>query len=280
MFMTSSAFFAVNLARCLTSLRSWKKSTRQNSQILDSSQKLYNRLELVEDILYPINFFFSDAVVVWRAWVIVHKKSRLILSVLLVGTAASVILLMIGDILPSSLENNTALNVVVPIPLVLTNLSATWMIGWKFWSTRKLLKPHILRESSGTWTGIERIFLIILESGFLYLIVWVFSAIAISGAFGGTAGDLKDAFLPHLAAIYLPLVFLLVAGQKSQVNAVLQHEDNMELTEVVSMETIATEFAHSRSTPIDTTTEEDKPNDRVMDETIWRVGSMSVRIWV
>ncbi|THU95254.1 hypothetical protein K435DRAFT_966544 [Dendrothele bispora CBS 962.96] len=245
MFMTSSAYFAINLARCLTRLRSWKSAIRQDPHMLAHSEQLYSRLEIIEDAIYPINFFFSDAVVVWRAWVIVHKRARLVLSTLLVGTAASVILLMIQDALPINIQNNIPYNIAVPVPLVLTNISATWLIGHKFWSTRRFLKPHILRESnrelfyhrnSRAWTEIERIFLIMLESGFLYLVVWVFSIVAISGALGDTAADLKDAFLPHLAAIYPPLVFLLVASQKSQVNAVLQHEGNGEPTEIVSME--------------------------------------------
>ncbi|THU87175.1 hypothetical protein K435DRAFT_782572 [Dendrothele bispora CBS 962.96] len=266
MFMTSSAYFAINLARCLTSLRSWKSTIRQNPHMLAHSEQLYSRLQIVEDAIYPINFFFSDAVVVWRAWFLVHKRARLVLSVLLVGTAASVILLMRQDALPLSLQNNIPYNIAVLVPLVLTNISATWMIGHKFWSTRRFLRPHILRESdrelsfhrnslARARTEIERILLIILESGFLYLVVWVFSIVAVSGAFGDTATDLKDAFLPHLAAIYPPVVFLLVASQKSQVNAVLRHEDAREPTEIVSMQTM--EFT---SIPAVTTAEEDLSN--------------------
>ncbi|THU95571.1 hypothetical protein K435DRAFT_839424 [Dendrothele bispora CBS 962.96] len=268
MFMTSSAYFAINLARCLTSLRSWKSAIRQDPHMLAHSEQLYSRLEIIEDVIYPVNFFFSDAVVVWRAWVIVHKRARVVLSVLLAGTAASVILLMIQDALPINIQNNIPYNIAVPVPLMLTNISATWMIGHKFWSTWKFLKPHILKGSdressyhnSRAWTEIERIFLIMLESGFLYLVVWVFSIVAISGAFGDTAADLKDAFLPHLAAIYPPLVFLLVASQKSQVNAVLQQrEDDGEPTEIVPMERM--EFT---SIPAATTTEEDKLSNRIV----------------
>ncbi|THU95253.1 hypothetical protein K435DRAFT_798263 [Dendrothele bispora CBS 962.96] len=88
MFMTSSAFFAIHLARCLTGLRSWKSTIQGNPDMLAHSEQLYSKLETVEDIIYPINvkFLFSDAVVVWRAWVMVGKKARLILSVLLFGT--------------------------------------------------------------------------------------------------------------------------------------------------------------------------------------------------
>ncbi|KAK7464099.1 hypothetical protein VKT23_006261 [Stygiomarasmius scandens] len=264
MFAFSSTYFAINLARTLTRLRSWKTTVRQDPHAMKSSLQKYHELDIAQDVIYPINFFFSDAVVVWRAWVLVLSKSRVILALLLFGSACSVTLTLVQDVLPTSLQDNTPYNAAVLTPLLLTNLFATCMIGHKFWSSRNFLKPYTLDDShqpgpgstKRPWTDVEKIFLIMLESGFLYLVVWVFSILANVGVFGDAAADLKDAFLPHLAAIYPPMVFLLVASQKSPINAVL-HDLPNEDSELTEISMVTTQFSSPRS--IQEADAEDKP---------------------
>ncbi|KAK7451164.1 hypothetical protein VKT23_012495 [Stygiomarasmius scandens] len=250
MFALSSVYFAATVALCLTSLRSWKNSVRQDSQLLENSLRLSQRLKIVQDVTYPINFFLSDVVVVWRAWVLVHGKYRVLLAVLLFASFCAMILNSLQDALPVYLQNTISFDIAaLHIPLLLTNICATWMIGHAFWSSRRILKLNPAANSYDSsqqihgprrpWSEVERIFLIVIESGFLYLVVWFFSILADVGVLGDIASGTKDALLPHLAAIYPQMVFLLVASQKSQVNAVLagSEREDLEFTEI-SVETI------------------------------------------
>ncbi|THU95573.1 hypothetical protein K435DRAFT_859447 [Dendrothele bispora CBS 962.96] len=57
--------------------------------------------------------------------------------------------------------------------------------------------------------------IIILESGLLYVIVWLLAIFADARVLDEDAETSENALLPHLAAFDPLLVFLLVVGQKS-----------------------------------------------------------------
>ncbi|THU95572.1 hypothetical protein K435DRAFT_798043 [Dendrothele bispora CBS 962.96] len=76
----------------LIGLRTLKSSVNQDPVVLGSTLQLLQRLEMAEGVIYPLNYLLSDAVVVWRAWVLVNRKSRIVLGTLFLGTIGKYIL--------------------------------------------------------------------------------------------------------------------------------------------------------------------------------------------
>ncbi|THU99248.1 hypothetical protein K435DRAFT_940188 [Dendrothele bispora CBS 962.96] len=182
----SSVYFALNLAIGLVRIRTGNSSTRQDPAILDNTlQRLIN----AQGIINPFNFLFSDAVVVWRAWVLVTRKFRVVLSILLLGS--------VGKSSQRSL---------------------------KHYAEHTQLSPSSDSVLSYINNDIRRILLIILESGLFYVILWLFAIFADVGVLNEDADTSERALFPHLAAFYPLIVFLLVVGQKSQIENMLAQE--------------------------------------------------------
>ncbi|THV03101.1 hypothetical protein K435DRAFT_852171 [Dendrothele bispora CBS 962.96] len=84
--------------------------------------------------------------------------------------------------------------------------------------TQSPYPDSVLSKDSCINNNIGRIFRVILESGLVYVFVWLFAIITDAGLLNEGAETSENAFLPHLAAMYPLLVFLLVVGQKSQID--------------------------------------------------------------
>ncbi|KAK7447457.1 hypothetical protein VKT23_014166 [Stygiomarasmius scandens] len=188
-------------------------------------------MSIASAVFGSLNYFFSDAVVVWRAWVLVNRQCRIVLSILMIGSTAALASMIASDLpIPNSVFGSMAVTTTaILLPFLLTNVVATMMIGYKFWHHRQALRNSsqlpdnlIAEQISEPQNEVQKILLIIVESGFLYLILWTFALIAESGALGPYAMFIEKTFLPHLAAIYPLLVFLLVACQKSEISMLAQ----------------------------------------------------------
>ncbi|THU99247.1 hypothetical protein K435DRAFT_795033 [Dendrothele bispora CBS 962.96] len=76
-------FYGVLLAMEIVVIyMSLSSSVNQDPVVLGSTLRLLQSLEMAQGVIYPFNYLLSDAVVVWRAWALVNKKSHIVLGIL------------------------------------------------------------------------------------------------------------------------------------------------------------------------------------------------------
>jgi len=170
-----------------------------------------------------VNYFLTDGVVVWRAWVLCSDRSRWLLKIpialqccLAVSITITIgfrIRLSVSPISPDLLALMTsAMNISQTANLVfslLTNISATTIISMKAWKFRR----DITQEFARTQTSGNRIMAMIVESGILYcfsgLTVLMATVIKLEH---GTLGDIYTPVNFQIAGIY-PIVVILLVNQ-------------------------------------------------------------------
>ncbi|THU95255.1 hypothetical protein K435DRAFT_798265 [Dendrothele bispora CBS 962.96] len=183
-------YFALNLAISLVGLRTSKNSVNQDPVILDNTLRLSQRLVKAQGVIHPFNLYGEHGFSLTR-------KFRVVLSILLLGS--------IGRL----------------VPFLLTNTASTFLIGCQIWSSQRSLKPYTehtqLSPSSCsvlnfTNNDIARRLLIILESGLLYVIVWLLAIFADARVLNKDAEISENALLPHLAVRSLKLTSCWLKG--------------------------------------------------------------------
>ncbi|KAJ6594249.1 hypothetical protein B0H19DRAFT_1094631 [Mycena capillaripes] len=183
---------------------------------------LFNALVLV-------NYIFSDAIVVWRAWIICsggYRKYLSITIVFLILTVASVTSTIIfkifmlvkfpdtqlpkGSLLAEGVDVLQISNLAFSL---ISNLSATAVVGAITWQHRQEIRGVFVKMKT---TKAEQTLTLIVESGVLYCISGL--TILISSLIRLPHGTLADIYAPisiQIAGAYPPVVLLLVSMQKS-----------------------------------------------------------------
>ncbi|KAE9406662.1 hypothetical protein BT96DRAFT_875290 [Gymnopus androsaceus JB14] len=181
-----------------------------------------------------INYFLTDGVVVWRAWVLCSDQSRRALSIpiiLLICLSLSITATIVTRlILTSPAGNHPGTSLYVTLTRVidatqvtnlvlslLTNISATSIVALKAWKYRQTIKHDLQSFRDRTAKG-QRIMVLLVESGVLY----IFSGITVLIASlvhlpNGTLGDIYSPINFQVAGIY-PIVVLLLVNQENSVN--------------------------------------------------------------
>ncbi|THU76602.1 hypothetical protein K435DRAFT_704503 [Dendrothele bispora CBS 962.96] len=66
---------------------------------------------------------------------------------------------------------------ILTIPLIFTNLVATVLIGYKTWCHHRNIQNNL--GNAGSSSKVQKILLLLMESGIIYLILWVRNKVAI-----------------------------------------------------------------------------------------------------
>ncbi|KAJ6594248.1 hypothetical protein B0H19DRAFT_1094623 [Mycena capillaripes] len=184
---------------------------------------LFNALVLV-------NYVFSDAVVVWRAWIICfrsHRKYLCITIAFLILTAGTVTCTIIFRIIAlvvspyAQLPNSSYLKKGIDILQIsnigfslISNLSATAVVGATAWRHRQSIRAAFADNKKSTKA--DQILTLVVESGLLYcvsgLTVLIASLIRLPV---GTLGDIYTPINVQIAGAYPPVVLLLISMQRS-----------------------------------------------------------------
>ncbi|KAH9026521.1 hypothetical protein EDB85DRAFT_170128 [Lactarius pseudohatsudake] len=113
----------------------------------------------------------------WRAVVLWNRDKRIIaiLLLLILGTtAAAGCELRLGDPVSPSGQSGFQSDqgpLIMVGPTLATNLVSTGLIAWKAWEHRVGVKKHLGEASRPV--RVERVFALLVESGFLYCCVWI-----------------------------------------------------------------------------------------------------------
>ncbi|KAF5364696.1 hypothetical protein D9758_005626 [Tetrapyrgos nigripes] len=195
-----------------------------------NEEKVINKLNFVAVLLARVTYVLSDAIVIWRAWALYtfdeHGRIvRLLLTICMIGTCTGAFVDAGFNLRNATNDvdgNGAATKYALYVPLLVTNLVATSLIGYKFWKYRKFLKHNKLRpdpserpsESSGP--SVEQILIILLESGGAFVVLWIISALAALGLFTDTGTVVVACIMPHLSSICPIGIIILVALHKSE----------------------------------------------------------------
>ncbi|THV02322.1 hypothetical protein K435DRAFT_921770 [Dendrothele bispora CBS 962.96] len=216
---------------------------------------LTNRFEISANFMEKLNYILGDVVVVWRAWVLFPRRLpvKVTLSICLLGSFVGTFL-ELGLMTKEALENfgntgNKTDTMILTIPLIFTNFTATALIGFQAWHHFQSVRRN-LGSTNGSRTKVLKILLLLIESGSLYLAFWVISALGYlilgSKQSKDTAVETYVAMMPELAAIYPILIILAVAHENNKPESV----DNMSLSQSIrfaSVRASQSEDHHSES---------------------------------
>ncbi|KAJ7584491.1 hypothetical protein C8J56DRAFT_951157 [Mycena floridula] len=124
--------------------------------------------------------FMSDAVVVWRAWVICDRRwVKITLSCCVVGAIIANVIATVNKVrslAPGGSPTPTFIAfLTVPLPLLITNVAATLAVGQAAWEYKRTVRENI--RHSSTSAIVHRVLMLCVQSGLLYLILWTIHAV-------------------------------------------------------------------------------------------------------
>ncbi|KAF5365210.1 hypothetical protein D9758_005460 [Tetrapyrgos nigripes] len=139
-------------------------------------------IQLTTNIEIALGFIFviSDAIVVWRAWIMFPRNLlvKFVLTMCMLGSCAGAFTdegFIIAEFLKDPDSNGAGGKdgvSVMTAPLLFTNLVATLFIGYKTWSHYQAVKVN-LGSSKGSSTKVLKIMFLLVESGLFYCALWI-----------------------------------------------------------------------------------------------------------
>ncbi|THU84319.1 hypothetical protein K435DRAFT_843712 [Dendrothele bispora CBS 962.96] len=207
MFLCSTGIIVVTIISSLADVRSVGQTPYDDTAL---QLKTY----IVTAVLSRINYFLSDGVVIWRAFVLFPRRSifRLILILsLLVCWAAAIIdcvFVIIAGV--TGVLQPQSRYLVLLLPMLFTNFLATLLITWRTWYYQHF--EHVQGSSAGK--QIKSALFLLVESGSVYCIILILCTISIQpGSLPMTGQSVLAGLFPHLSAIYPTLIIVLMSMQ-------------------------------------------------------------------
>ncbi|KAH9006705.1 hypothetical protein EDB83DRAFT_727525 [Lactarius deliciosus] len=196
------------------------------------SEDRFHVVSLVEATITRLMYILSDIVCAWRAVALWNRDKRIIaiLLLLILGTtaAAGCELGLSSPVAPSGQSSvaGDAGPLIMVGPTLATNLVSTGLIAWKAWEHRVEVKKH-LGEAS-TSVRVERVFALLVESGFLYCCIWIVYLISALDLIPVPGFAVMDNVLLFVSGLYPTFIIILVAMQKSPVQYYSTHSTGMQ----------------------------------------------------
>ncbi|THV01580.1 hypothetical protein K435DRAFT_853596 [Dendrothele bispora CBS 962.96] len=184
-------------------------------------------LDIGGDLMDRLNYVIGDIVVVWRAWVLFPRRMpvKVILSICLLGSFVGTFLefgLFAKEVLENPFFNdNKTETMILTVPLIFTNFTATALIGFKAWHHFQSIQTN-LGSTNGSPSKVLKILLLLIESGLLYLAFWIVYLVLGSTQDLDTTVNFSDyqSIMPGLVAIYPILIILAVAHENNKPESV------------------------------------------------------------
>ncbi|KAJ3825814.1 hypothetical protein F5880DRAFT_181338 [Lentinula raphanica] len=189
--------------------------------LYDPTQAL-EHWEVAIVVFSRLNYFISDTIVIWRAWVLYDDRLYLRILLVLCGLGSFIgVTLDAVFVLKEALSNDVGetntlskIRVLMPVMLLITNFIATAIIALKVWEYRHSIKINLGKQTRKT--SVERVLILLLESGLVYCACWIVSIISLTpGALSFIGRNVFATMVPNLTAIYPTLIIIFVAAQKS-----------------------------------------------------------------
>ncbi|THU85099.1 hypothetical protein K435DRAFT_970853 [Dendrothele bispora CBS 962.96] len=209
----------------------------QHHPDLNSTLDLANKISIGQNYTDRLNFLISDAIVVWRAWVLFprSRKVKVILALCMVISTA-------GTYLEAAFITSRAVGLkdfklaqrkifLMPICVLLTNVTATFLIGYKACCHHMTIKRN-LDKTDRSVDQIRKILVFLAESGVVYCVLWIIYAaiILFAGNETSISYGIYNTAMPDISGIYPILIILLVAHEN---NVKEQENHNVTLSQSI-----------------------------------------------
>ncbi|KAJ3852589.1 hypothetical protein EV368DRAFT_82373 [Lentinula lateritia] len=169
-----------------------------------------------------MNYLLSDAIVLWRAWILYDDRLYLRILLILCGLGSLIgVSLDSAFVLKQAFSNGigeaaalTKIRVLMPVMLLITNSIATSIIAFKVWEYRRSIKINLGNQKRKT--SVEQVLILLLETGLVYCACWIVTIISLTpGTLSFMGQNVFATMYPNLTAIYPTLVIIFVAARKS-----------------------------------------------------------------
>ncbi|KAI5899680.1 uncharacterized protein SCHCODRAFT_01187281 [Schizophyllum commune H4-8] len=208
LFVSSTVVVATDIAFWTVQIPSTVRPARHKPPT-----ELLFRFNIILVVTRRCIYLLSDAIVVWRAWVL-WPNSRLAKSILLACMCCSTV----GAILNAvwTIQNDRSINTLpriqslaLTVPLLGTNIIATSLVGIQVWYYRRDIKGSL-----GLYTRksqVERVLVLLVESGCLYSLLWAvyLTFLLTAGTGGSTVTNYVGTAIHSISGIH-PIVVVLV----------------------------------------------------------------------
>ncbi|THU96888.1 hypothetical protein K435DRAFT_797007 [Dendrothele bispora CBS 962.96] len=181
----------------------------------------WDRLYKALVVFSRINYLLSDGIVVWRAYIL-YPRNLPVKALLVTCMIGSIAAAWVDGVLSLKSEARThseregMISFVLFIPLLVTNALSTCLVAFKAWEYRKHVSSLMSDDKrSGNKPVVERVLILLIESGLIYIAYWVISMLSALGLMGPLGDGILECILPQIAGIYLTVIILLVAFQRS-----------------------------------------------------------------
>jgi len=236
MLVATTAMFALGLIALVLNT---ELSYQQFTLILDSSSRSLwsaRRTSITTAVgatLVCAIYIMSIVVCAWRAAVL-WKYDRRVVAVLVffilgtIAAAGSDLSLSLHPLLrnpsnpPSQAGSSAILNgtrsLILVLPALATNILSTLLIGTQAWRKRRTLINDL--NDYSTAIRAEKIFALVVESGFVYCCVWILYLISAFHVFPKPGFAVMDAVLPYVSGLYPTVIVIFVVLRKSPTFAI------------------------------------------------------------
>ncbi|KAE9395546.1 hypothetical protein BT96DRAFT_997570 [Gymnopus androsaceus JB14] len=165
------------------------------------------------NLFIRLNFVISDGVVVWRAWILFpYNLAMKLLLVLMAGHLSE------GWFTPSNplYEVPITRELLLTLPLLITNLVTTFSIAYKAWIHRRNLRL-LLSGTGTTFTRVQKVLMLLADSGIVYCALWIaYTGVVLSVQTETIPFQVYTSVMPIISAIYPVLIILLTSLEKSE----------------------------------------------------------------
>ncbi|KAL1682899.1 hypothetical protein EV122DRAFT_273883 [Schizophyllum commune] len=170
---------------------------------------LISKLDIVHAVTARLNYIISDAIVVWRAWIL-WPDSRIAQGLLLLCMTYSAVAVIVNGALQANMSDSPVPHTIARSAMLVTNAVATALVGIKLWIYRHNVRASMKLMSGGGQVG--GILVLLVESGVVYCVVWILEMSSINRSVEYLMNFGALTFV--LAGIYPTFVVLVVTLQQ------------------------------------------------------------------
>jgi len=226
-------------------------------EVVPSSSSLWstrrtNIIMAVGATIACIIYIISNVVCAWRAAVLWNYNRRVVavLALFVLGTvvaAASDLGVNLHPVFSSSQQSpqyvsGTKLGghraLIFIGPTIATNVLSTSLIGIQAWRERRMLINHL--RGCGVAIKTEKVFAMLIESGFAYCFIWVLYLVSSFGVLPNPGFDIMDAVLLYVSGLYPTLIVIFVVLRKSPTFAITKRSASVYISDPPPLGTVQT----------------------------------------
>ncbi|KAJ3887703.1 hypothetical protein GG344DRAFT_80467 [Lentinula edodes] len=222
LFILNVAMFVGQTGNLVAVIVSELKILRALGETFYNPTQALEHWEVAIVVFSRMNYLLSDAIVIWRAWILYDDRLYLRILLILCGLGSLIgVSLDSAFVLKQAFSNGTGeataltkIRVLMPVMLLITNFIATSIIAFKVWEYRRSIKINLGNQKRKT--SVEQVLILLLETGLVYCACWIVTIISLTpGALSFMGQNVFATMYPNLTAIYPTLVIIFVAARKS-----------------------------------------------------------------